>query len=184
MIRQIPNTLTMMRLFSAPLLAAFLLYGRESYAFAVFAFAGLTDIADGFLAKRYGLTTEVGRYLDPAADKLLMLAAFIALTKIGQTPLWLTLIVIGRDIAIVAAIFVARLLTLPLRVEPLPIGKICTAIQVTYVALVLLLLAFHVDAPKALEMAAFVAAGFTIASWLAYTVLWLKAFAARYRSVA
>lgn len=183
MIRQLPNTLTLLRLFSAPVLAAFLLYGRESYAFAVFAFAGMTDLADGFLAKRFGLMTDVGRYLDPAADKLLMLAAFVALTKIGQTPLWLTLVVIGRDVAIVAAIFVARLLVLPLRVEPLPIGKLCTAVQVSYVALVLLLLALHRDVPKALEMAALVTAGFTIASWLAYGILWLKALAARYGSV-
>ena len=183
MIRQLPNTLTMMRLLSAPVLAAFLLYGRESYAFAVFAFAGLTDLADGFLAKRYGLMTEVGRYLDPAADKLLMLAAFVALTKIGQTPLWLTLIVIGRDIAIVLAIFAARLMTLPLRVEPLPIGKLCTAVQVLYVALVLLVLAFHAGAPNMVEMAAFVVAGFTIASWLAYGVQWLRALAARYGNV-
>lgn len=183
MIRQLPNTLTMLRLLSAPVLAAFLLDGYQSYAFAVFAFAGLTDLADGFVAKRFGLATEVGRYLDPAADKFLMLAAFLALTAIQQAPFWLTLIVIGRDVAIVLAIFVARLLGLPLRVEPLAIGKLCTAIQVAYVALVLLLLALHIEAPRTLASAGYVTAAFTVASWLAYGVLWLKAFAARYGSV-
>jgi cardiolipin synthase len=181
MIRQLPNTLTTLRLLSAPLLAAFLLYGHQTYALVVFAFAGLTDAADGFLAKRFGLMTRVGRYLDPAADKFLMLVAFLALTAIHQTPLWLTLIVIGRDAGIVLGIFVARLLTLPLRIEPLPIGKFCTAVQVAYVALVLLFLALRIEAPRALEAAAVVAAAFTIASWLAYAVLWLKALAARYR---
>jgi len=181
MIRQLPNTLTTMRLLSAPLLAAFLLYGHQSYAFFVFAFAGFTDAADGFLAKRFGLMTRVGRYLDPAADKLLMLAAFLALTTIHQTPLWLMLIVIGRDISIVLGIFVARLLALPLRVEALPIGKICTAVQVAYVALVLLFLALRRDAPRMLDVAAVVAAAFTVASWLAYAALWLKALAVRYR---
>jgi phosphatidylglycerophosphate synthase len=68
-----------------------------------------------------------------------------------------------------------------LRVEPLPIGKICTAVQVGYVALVLLFLALRVGAPRTVEAAAFVAATFTIASWLAYAVLWLKALAVRYR---
>jgi len=183
MIRQLPNTLTALRLLSAPVLAAFLLYGYEMYAFVVFAFAGLTDLADGFLAKRFGLTTSVGRYLDPAADKFLMLAAFLALTVIQQCPFWLTLIVIGRDVAIVFAIVVARWLSLPLRIEPLPIGKFCTAVQVAYVALVLLLLAVHKEAPRTMEGAAFVAAGFTIASWLAYGGLWLKVYSARYRSV-
>lgn len=183
MIRQLPNTLTTMRLLSAPLLAAFLLYGHQTYAFFVFAFAGLTDAADGFVAKRFGLMTRVGRYLDPAADKLLMLAAFLALTAMphSRTPLWLTLIVIGRDISIVVGIFVARLLSLPLRVEPRPIGKLCTAVQVAYVALVLLLLALRTDAPRVVEVAALIAAAFTIASWLVYAVLWLKALAARYR---
>ncbi|HEX3652804.1 MAG TPA: CDP-alcohol phosphatidyltransferase family protein [Rhizomicrobium sp.] len=184
MIRQLPNTLTTLRLLSAPLLAAFLLYGHQTYAFVVFAFAGLTDAADGFVAKRFGLMTRVGRYLDPAADKFLMLVAFLALTAIHQTPLWLTLIVIGRDIGIVLGILVARLLALPLRIEPLPIGKFCTAVQVAYVALVLLFLALRIEAPRTLEAAAIVAAAFTIASWLAYAILWLKAFAARYRPAA
>ena len=183
MIRQLPNTLTAMRLLSAPVLAACLLYGRETYAFVVFAFAGLTDVADGYVAKRYGLATRIGRYLDPAADKFLMLAAFLSLTAIGRTPLWLTLIVIGRDINIVLAIFAARMMELPLRVEPLPIGKICTAIQVIYVALVLLFLALRMERPQILQMAAFVTAGFTIASWLAYGTLWFKALAVRYRRV-
>jgi cardiolipin synthase (CMP-forming) len=181
MIRQLPNTLTAMRLFSAPILAAFLLYGHQTYAFIVFAFAGFTDLADGFLAKRFGLMTPVGRYFDPAADKLLMLAAFLALAAIHQTPLWLTLLVIGRDLGIVFGIAAARWLALPLRVEPLVIGKVCTAVQVAYVALVLLFLAFHWNGGRALEAAAFVTAAFTIASWLAYAALWLKAVAARYR---
>jgi cardiolipin synthase (CMP-forming) len=184
MFRQIPNTLTAMRLFSAPLLAACLLYGHQTLAFVVFTFAGLSDLADGYLAKRYGLATSVGRYLDPAADKALMLASFLALTAIGSTPLWLMLLVIGRDAAIVFAIFLARLLGLPLRVEPLAIGKVCTAVQAAYVALVLLFLALGMEEPRTIGAAALVVAAFTVASWLAYTGLWLKALAARYRSVA
>lgn len=184
MIRQLPNSLTALRLLSAPVLAAFLLYGHETYAFVVFAFAGLTDLADGFFAKRFGLTTRVGKYLDPAADKFLMLAAFLSLTAIHRTPWWLTVLVILRDINIVLAILAARMMEMPLRVEPLPIGKLCTAVQVAYVALVLLLLALRIEAPGILRVAAYVAAGFTIASWLAYGGLWLKALAARYRGVA
>lgn len=184
MIRQLPNTLSTMRLLSAPLLAAVLLYRLEFTALVVFIFAGLTDLADGFVAKRFGLATLVGRYLDPAADKLLMLAAFLALTAVRQTPLWLTLLVIGRDVAIVLAILAARGLGLPLRVEPLTIGKVCTAVQVAYVALILFLLAFGLQAPEVVHGAALVTAAVTIASWLSYTVLWLKAAAARSDSVA
>ncbi|HEY1638492.1 MAG TPA: CDP-alcohol phosphatidyltransferase family protein [Rhizomicrobium sp.] len=180
MIRQLPNALTALRLFSAPILAAFLLYGHQTYAFAVFAFAGFTDFADGFLAKRFGLMTPVGRYFDPAADKMLMLAAFLALTAIHQTPLWLTLLVIGRDLSIVFGIAVARWLDLPLRIQPLAIGKLCTAVQVVYVAMVLLFLAFHWNGARPVGAAVFVAAAVTIASWLAYAAVWLKALAVRY----
>ncbi|MBV9062478.1 MAG: CDP-alcohol phosphatidyltransferase family protein [Alphaproteobacteria bacterium] len=184
MMRQIPNTLTALRLLAAPVLAAFLLYGYQMYAFVVFAFAGFTDLADGFLAKKFDLTTQVGRYLDPAADKLLMLAAFLALAATHQAPLWLMIVVIGRDAAIVVAIFAARLLDLPLRIEPLPIGKLCTAVQVAYVALILLLMALRIEAPRSAEGAALITAAITVASWLAYGDLWLKAFAARYRTAA
>ena len=68
-------------------------------------------------------------------------------------------------------------------IRPLPIGKLCTAIQVMYVALVLLFLALRIERPQILQMAAFVTAGFTIASWLAYGALWFKALAVRYRRV-
>jgi cardiolipin synthase (CMP-forming) len=181
MLRHLPNALTVLRLFSAPLLAFLLLAGHAPAALGLLAFAGLTDAADGYVAKRFGLATRFGRYLDPAADKLLMLSAFLALTAIGVTPMWLTALVIGRDLCIVAAIFAARMLALPLRVEPLPIGKVCTAVQVGYVAVVVFFLAFRIAAVQPLQVAAWLAAGFTLASALAYAGLWLKAFSARYR---
>jgi cardiolipin synthase len=111
----------------------------------------------------------------------LMFSAFIALSVIGVTPLWLTGLVVGRDLCIIAAIFVARILALPLRVEPLPIGKACTVVQVVYVAIVVSMLAFQIAEPRSLRVTAWITAGFTVASALAYAGLWLKAFSARYR---
>ena len=73
-------------------------------ALCVFVFAGLSDALDGFLAKRFALTSRFGAWLDPAADKLLMLASYVALTMVGAVPLWLTALVIGRDVAIVAGV--------------------------------------------------------------------------------
>lgn len=182
-LRNIPNILTGLRLACAPALALLLLWGHERAALAVFIFAGLTDAADGWLAKRFHLATRFGRYLDPAADKLLMLFAFVALTSMGATPLWLTAVVIARDIAIVGGIALAKYLALPLRVAPLPIGKISTAVQVGYIALVLVVLAFDLDWPQTAAFAGVVAGAFTIASWLAYGQLWLRA-AARGRRAA
>ena len=106
--KHVPNLLTGMRLVCAPALAFLLVSGADRAALGVFAFAGLSDAADGYFAKRFGLATRFGRYLDPAADKLLMLAAFVALAAMGYTPVWLAVLVIARDLAIVAGIAGAR----------------------------------------------------------------------------
>jgi cardiolipin synthase len=117
--------------------------------------------------------------MDPAADKLLMLVSFLALTALGFTPLWLTALVICRDVAIVVGIALAHRWALPLRVTPSFLGKVSTAVQVMYVFLMLALLTFNVDAPGLAPFAAFVTAVFTIASWLGYAQLWFRAAAHR-----
>jgi cardiolipin synthase len=179
--KHVPNLLTGMRLVCAPALAFLLVSGADRAALGVFAFAGLSDAADGYFAKRFGLATRFGRYLDPAADKLLMLAAFVALAAMGYTPVWLAVLVIARDLAIVAGIAVGHALGLPLKVEPLPIGKWSTAVQVCYVGFSLLLLAFALHWPRLAEIAAGVTAAFTVASWLAYGSVLMNALALRYR---
>jgi len=177
--RHLPNLLTAARLAAAPALALLLAMHGMGAALCVFAFAGISDAADGFLAKRYGLATRFGRYLDPAADKLLMLAAFLMLTKIEVTPLWLTGLVIGRDVAIAIGVLLAKYLEMPLRVAPLPIGKLSTAVQVGYVALVLIVLAFGLNWPGIAAASAVVTAIVTLASALAYMQYWLKALMRR-----
>ncbi|HEY1838039.1 MAG: CDP-alcohol phosphatidyltransferase family protein [Rhizomicrobium sp.] len=184
LLRNVPNLLTALRLASAPMLAALLVHGNYRWALVMFAFAGLSDAADGWLAKRYHLMTRVGRYLDPAADKVLMLASFLALTAMHATPIWLTAIVIGRDVVIVGAILLARYLYLPLRVAPLYIGKFSTAVQVGYVALMLFVLAFGFEWPRFAATAAFLTAVFTVVSGLSYAQVWIKAAMAKGRRVA
>ncbi len=180
-LRQIPNLLTALRLAAAPALAVLLMWGDNRAALGIFAFAGLSDAADGFLAKRFGMTTRFGRYLDPAADKLLMLAAFLTLSVLGVAPWWLSVLVIARDLAIVIAIAFAHVLMLPLRVKPLPIGKLNTVVQVSYVGLMLLFLVLHIDAPQFSAYAALATGVVTLMSWFAYGGLWFGAFFARKR---
>ena len=177
LLRQIPNLLTAIRLVLAPLTAWLILRDRNLEALFVFGFAGASDALDGFLARRFGITSRFGEYLDPAADKLLMLASFVTLTAVGMAPFWLTATVIGRDVAIVAGVVLARLMSLPIKVEPLAIGKASTVVQVGYVGLLLLLLSLNVDMPPLAMTAALTCVGFTLASSLAYGQLWLKAFA-------
>ncbi len=179
LVRQLPNLLTALRLAAAPAFAALLMAGHDRAALGIFAFAGLSDAADGFLARQFGMTTRFGRYLDPAADKLLMLAAYLTLAVLGLSPWWLTVLVIARDIAIVLAVMAAFALALPLRVQPLFIGKVNTVVQVSYIGLILIFLVLGIDAPQICQWAAVITAISTLMSWFAYAGLWFGAVFAR-----
>jgi cardiolipin synthase len=175
LLRNTPNILTALRLAASPALVALLWRGEDYAALIVFVIAGVTDALDGFLAKRFNLQTRFGRYLDPAADKLLMLISFLALAMLGVTPIWLTALVIARDLCIVIGIGLAYLWALPLRATPSLLGKASTVVQVAYVGLVLLMLAFDIEAHVLKNFAEIAVAAFTVASGLGYAQLWLRA---------
>ena len=177
LIRNIPNVLTALRILLAPLTAYFIVEGNDIAALFAFAAAGVSDAVDGFLARRFGLVSRFGEYLDPAADKILMLICFVTLSIMHQAPLWLSVIVIGRDAAIVLGVFLARALSLPVKMEPLVIGKANTVVQIGYIGLLLLLLSFNLEMPQLTFFAAAITATSTLLSWLAYGQLLLKAFA-------
>ena len=106
----IPNFITLGRIMSVPVIFWLLLSGENKFAFFVFVAAGISDAVDGYLAKRFNWSTELGAYLDPLADKLLIVSIFIALGVRGELPLWLVIAVVSRDILIVAAVLLAWLL--------------------------------------------------------------------------
>jgi len=175
MLRHLPNSLSAMRLVAAPLAAWLILNQYDVEALCVFALAGLSDAADGYLAKKFGLASRFGAWLDPIADKLLMLASYVSLTMVGAVPLWLTAMVIGRDIAIVLGVLLARFFAMPLEVKPLMVGKASTVVQVLYIALVLLLLTLH-EPPPALERIGEGAVTLlAVWSFLAYAQVWVRA---------
>ena len=175
LIRQVPNSLTALRLCAAPFTALFILHNQDWAALGVFAFAGLSDALDGYLARKLGSASRFGVYLDPAADKLLMLASFVTLTMMGAVPLWLTAVVILRDAAIVLGVAATWLFAIPVRIEPLQIGKISTVVQVCFVGVVLLLRALDIDQPSVMLAGAIATGAMTVASWLAYGQLWFRA---------
>jgi len=176
-LRQIPNMLSGLRLILAPVAAWLILHEQDAPALCVFIVAGFSDAADGFLAKKYALTSRFGAWLDPIADKLLMLASFVTLTIVDGVPWQLTVLVIGRDVAIVAGVLLAKLLALPLEVKPHVAGKVSTVVQVLYVAQVLLLLALQVRAPLVAAIGVWLVALVTAWSFLAYArVFWRAAF--------
>lgn len=111
---------------------------HTTVALWLFAAAGLTDALDGFIAKHFAMETELGKYLDPLADKLLLLAGFVTLTSLELLPLWLTLLVVTRDVIIVGGALLYQVLTGELHIKPLWISKFNTLIQMVLLLMVLL----------------------------------------------
>jgi cardiolipin synthase len=175
MLRHLPNFLSGLRLLAAPLAAWAILAQRDMAALLIFAGAGLSDFADGQIARRWGFVSRFGAWLDPIADKLLMLCAFLALLAVSAVPLWLVLLAIARDLGIAAGAALAKLLALPLAVAPTALGKAATAVLMGYVCLVLLLLAADLQAPRLAKAGAYAAAGLAILSGLAYLRVFLRA---------
>lgn len=136
------NQLTLMRLLLIPGFVLFIVYGRFGWALVTFAVAGLTDALDGLVARRANQRTSLGAWLDPAADKLLLVTAFIVLTlpNLGlpnRLPVWLTVLVISRDIAIVLTVAIVNLAVGPRTFRPSPLGKAATALFIVTCVVVL-----------------------------------------------
>ena len=174
MIRQIPNTLSALRLLAAPLAAWLILNDHDTAALIVFALAGASDGLDGYVARRWGATSRFGAWLDPVADKLLMLFCLTALYAVGATPVWLLALVVARDAAIAAGWLLINYLSLPQRSGPLLIGKISTVVQVLYILSMLLLLALEIEAPWLAGTAAWITGLVTVMSAAAYAGAFLR----------
>jgi len=127
------NQLTLLRMFLIPAFVILVVYGYLGSALAVFVTAGLTDALDGVIARRSGQKTTLGAWLDPMADKLLLVSMFVMLTlpdigSVNRLPLWFTVLVISRDVAIVATVAVVNLAIGHRTFRPSIYGKIATAL--------------------------------------------------------
>src|SRR5690242_21889233 len=126
------NQLTILRILIVPLFVILVVYGMLGAALLSFMVAGLTDALDGLIARRAGQRTALGAWLDPMADKLLLVTTFIILTLPGiplanHLPLWLTVIVISRDVVIVGVVAIVTLAAGPRDFRPSLLGKTATA---------------------------------------------------------
>ncbi len=156
-------------------LTIWLLISEEfTAAFFVFIIAGISDGVDGYLARVTKTQTELGAYLDPIADKALLVSVFAALGLVKILPAWLVLIVITRDVLIVGGVLLAWLIDRPLIMKPLWISKINTVAQIAFVGLVLGALALKLDVHFLLIGGSFIVAGFTIISGAFYMRDWAK----------
>jgi cardiolipin synthase len=128
----IANQLTLLRMLLIPAFVLLLLYGYFGSALLVFIIAGATDALDGLIARLSNQRTTLGAWLDPAADKLLLLAAFVVLTLpniglVNRLPIWLTVLAISRDVGIVLTVAIVNLAVGPRTFRPSSLGKFATA---------------------------------------------------------
>lgn len=133
----VPNQLTMVRMLLVPFMLISMLYGRHDLALWLFVAAAFTDGIDGLIARRFNLKTLLGQYLDPIADKLFLSSAFLMQAFIGVIPWWLTILVLSRDVLIIAAALVTALATTFRDFRPSVYGKVNTACQVATIFAVL-----------------------------------------------
>ena len=139
------NQLTLLRMFLIPAFVILVVYGYLGWALVVFGVAGLTDGLDGLIARRSGQHTSLGAWLDPMADKLLLVSTFVVLTMPGlglanRLPIWLTVLVISRDVLIVLTVAIINLAMGPRTFRPSIFGKIATA---TYILTAVVAMLFN-----------------------------------------
>lgn len=170
----IPNILTLLRLCLVPLVIDMIISNEWVLAFALFVLAGVTDGVDGFIARHFNLRTELGAYLDPVADKALLVSIYVTLAVAQIIPAWLAILVVARDIMIVGAIIIAWLLDNPMPIAPLRVSKANTFAQIAFAALVLGMLAFGMVEPDVRNAMMIGVAALTLISMGAYLGLWLR----------
>lgn len=169
----LPNIISLCRLLSVPVAIYLILHDYMAAAFWLFVAAGVSDAVDGFLAKRLGQTSTLGGYLDPIADKVLLVGVYITLGQAGHLPSWLVIMVVFRDLIIVGGVVLLHISTEgEVRMRPLLISKINTAAQIALVALVLSELGLGIVTGVSHDLLIYMVAATTVASGGAYIVTW------------
>lgn len=169
----LPNLITVARILLVPFVVWAIVSGEMLIAFILFVVAGVSDAVDGFLAKRFGMASEVGAYLDPLADKTLLVSIYAALGYSGAIPVWLVILVVSRDIMIIGAVMLSRVLDRPVAMKPLLVSKLNTVAQIVYACLVLASLGIGFSAGwlhnlilVAVVVLTFLSAGFYVTEWV------------------
>jgi cardiolipin synthase len=170
----IANLITILRFFLVPGVVWALLTQRVDWAFAGFLIAGVSDGVDGFVARQFNQRSELGAYLDPMADKLLLVSVFVVLGFMGELPSWLVVAAVSRDALIVAAVLLATIMGRPVAMKPLYVSKANTLVQIVLAAFVLAELGFGLNIGIAREMLIVLSGLLTAASAGAYLVPWLR----------
>jgi cardiolipin synthase (CMP-forming) len=170
----IPNLITLARIILVPVVVWAIATGQLRLAFLLFLAAAISDAVDGFLAKRFGMKTELGAYLDPLADKVLIVSIYVTLGITGVIPLWIVILVVSRDFMIVGAIVLSWLVDRPVQIRPHIISKVNTGVQIVFAGLVLAASGYAFDAEPVLTLVMALVAVLTLVSVGLYVGDWIR----------
>jgi cardiolipin synthase len=167
------NWLTVLRILLIPIFVTLLVYRHPVVALLVFGLASLTDLLDGYIARRRGDLTRLGAFLDPVADKLLLTSAFVTLTYLKVIPFWIAAVVVSRDLILTVGVLVIHVAGGTVHPSPSMLGKLSTVLQMATVLAAML--SFYFRALPALpKLLAWVTAVFTVASGFQYITQGLR----------
>jgi cardiolipin synthase len=168
----VPNLISLARLLSVPVMVYVILQGYYAAAFWIFLAAGVSDAVDGLIAKHYGVTSQVGSFLDPLADKALLIGVFLTLGSLGEIALWLVIMIAFRDLLIIGGAILFQTLTHSLKMEPLFVSKVNTVAQIALAGFVLARLGLDASGGWLETLLVYSVAATTLASGAAYVVKW------------
>ncbi len=162
----LPNKITVARIIMVPMIVIGLLEGATTWVYTLLGLCIISDFLDGLLARRRGERTKLGAFLDPMADKLLLISVFMTLAFLRHVPMWIFVVILSRDVFIVIGWSVIYILTGSNAVEPRPLGKFTTALQmITALACILPLSFYTITRPML-----FACVVFTVASTIDYII--------------
>ncbi len=170
----LPNILTTLRIVLIPVFLSFLLYDMYGYALGVFALAALTDFLDGAIARAKHQETELGKFLDPIADKFLLISSFVVFAINGFVPKWLSIVIISRDVIIITGWLVLFFITHHAKVEPSLAGKLANACQLVLLTYILVYINFDHGVLPSPKPGEYLTAAITVFSGLHYIYRELK----------
>lgn len=174
----VPNLMSYGRLLATPFIIWMIAEHNMAIAFFIFVAAGISDALDGFFARRFKLVSEFGKVIDPVADKILLVSTYLGLCLTGYLPLWIGLLVLGRDLLIVTAYLASSQKEDWFLPDPLRISKLNTTVQITLAAFIMLHEGFPFPLPGLIEhlptALLYVTGATTILSGASYLVRWVS----------
>lgn len=170
----LPNAISLARLLAVPIIVWLIVQGLYAAAFWAIVAAGISDAADGFLARRYRWCSVLGQHLDSAADKALLVGVFLALGYVGVVPAWLVVLVVLRDLAVVGGALTAVVADSGMTLRPMAVGKVNTVAQIALSLLVLAELGFGLQTAPAVHVAMLLVVSTILLSGAGYVLRWAR----------